>query len=69
MASARIKSFTKEHGFGRIEHPEHGELLFDFEACNFPPEEGDEVEVGEVIKDRRGKLRAKKVTCPAKPRK
>ena len=46
---ARIKSFARDKGFGYIEHPEYGDLLFDFEACNFSPEEGDEVEV--VLKD------------------
>ena len=64
---AKIKSFSKEQGFGYIEHPEYGDLLFDFEACNFPPEEGDEVEVLEVGKRYNGDPKAKKVICPAKP--
>ena len=42
---ARIVKWTKEQGFGYIDHPEHGELLFDFEACDFEPEVGDEVVV------------------------
>jgi cold shock CspA family protein len=67
MALGRIKSFTKEKGFGYIDHPEHGEVLFDYEACNFEPEEGDEVEVGEVRKGYGGIIKARKVTCPAKP--
>jgi len=67
MALARIKSFSKEQGFGYIDHPEHGELLFDFEACDFNPEAGDEVEVQEVKAGYKGALRAKRVTCPAKP--
>lgn len=66
---ARIKSFSQEQGFGYIEHPEHGDLLFDFEACDFPPEEGDEVLVHEVATRRDGRLKAKRVSCPAKPRK
>ncbi|MBW2732572.1 MAG: hypothetical protein JRH20_09270, partial [Deltaproteobacteria bacterium] len=45
MALAKVKSFSKEQGFGYIVHPEHGDMLFDYEACNFNPEEGDEVEV------------------------
>lgn len=69
MALARITSFATEQGFGRIEHPEHGELIFDFEACDFNPESGDEVEVHEISKGYKGILRAKRVTCPAKPRK
>ena len=69
MAMARIKSFSKEQGFGYIDHPEHGDLLFDFEACDFPPEEGDEVEVVEFGKRYDGSPKAKRVTCPAKPRK
>jgi len=66
---ARIKSFAKDKGFGYIEHPEHGDLLFDFEACDFNPEVGDEVEVLEMGKRYDGSPKAKKVTCPAKPRK
>jgi cold shock CspA family protein len=63
----RIKSFSKEKGFGYIEHPEHGDLLFDFEACDFPPEEGDEVVVVEIGKRYNGQPKAKRVSCPAKP--
>lgn len=69
MAMAKVKSFSKEQGFGYIDHPEHGDLLFDFEACDFDPEEGDEVEVHEVAERRLGGYKAKRVTCPAKPRK
>ena len=64
---ARIKSFSREKGFGYVEHPEHGDLLFDFEACDFNPEVGDEVEVLEVAKRYNGSLKAKRVVCPAKP--
>ena len=66
MALGRIESFEMEKGFGYIEHPEHGKLIFDFEACNFTPVAGDEVEVGEIKESYAGK-RAKGVTCPAKP--
>jgi hypothetical protein len=65
---ARIKQWSNEQGFGYIEHPEHGDLLFDFESCDFHPEVGDEVEVLEVGKRYDGSLKAKKVICPAKPR-
>lgn len=65
---ARIKSWSNEQGFGYIEHPEHGDLLFDFEACDFNPEVGDEVVVEEVGKRYDGSLKAKRVICPAKPR-
>jgi len=65
----KIKSFSREQGFGYIDHPEHGELLFDFESCDFNPETGDEVEVLEVVKRYNGQLKAKRVTCPSKPRK
>lgn len=64
---ARIKSFSREQGFGYIEHPEHGELRFDFESCDFNPEEGDEVEVLEIGKGWDGSPKAKRVVCPAKP--
>ncbi|MDX2024538.1 MAG: hypothetical protein SF187_30130 [Deltaproteobacteria bacterium] len=63
----KIKSFNKQQGFGYIDHPEHGDLWFDFEACNFSPEPGDEVIIGEVGKRYDGKPKAKKITCPAKP--
>ena len=69
MALARIKSFSEEQGFGYIEHPEHGDLLFDFESCDFQPETGDEVEVLEIKEGYKGRLKAKQVICPAKPRK
>jgi hypothetical protein len=63
----KIKSFSKEQGFGYIDHPEHGDLLFDFESCDFNPEVGDEVEVIEIVKRYNGALKAKRVSCPAKP--
>jgi cold shock CspA family protein len=63
---ARIKSFSKEKGFGYIDHPELGDLLFDFEACNFRPEVGDEVDVVEIGKRFDGSPKAKKVICPGK---
>ncbi len=69
MAMGKIKSWSEEQGFGYIEHPEYGDLLFDFEACDFFPEVGDEVEVVEVGKRYDGSPKAKKVICPAKPRK
>jgi cold shock CspA family protein len=64
---ARIKSFKKDQGFGYIEHEEHGDMLFDYTACNFEPEEGDEVVVEEVGKRYNGDPKAVRVTCPAKP--
>ena len=67
MALYRIKSFTKDQGFGYIDHPEHGELLFDYSACNFEPAEGDEVEVHEVKPRYKSGFKAARVTCPAKP--
>ncbi|MBN2496161.1 MAG: hypothetical protein JXR96_16330 [Deltaproteobacteria bacterium] len=63
---ARIKSFSRQQGFGYIEHPELGDLLFDIEACDFSPEVGDEVEVVEIGKRFDGSPKAKRVTCPAK---
>ena len=66
MAAAKIKSWSDEQGFGYIEHPEHGDLLFDFEACDFHPEVGDEVEVTEFCKRYDGSLKAKKVVCASK---
>jgi cold shock CspA family protein len=68
MAKGKIKSWSEEQGFGYIEHPEYGDLLFDFEACDFFPEIGDEVEVVEVGKRYDGSLKAKKVVCPTKLR-
>ncbi|MCA9670382.1 MAG: hypothetical protein KC503_32525 [Myxococcales bacterium] len=67
MAQAVIKSFKKEQGFGYIDHPEHGDLLFDFEACNFEPEVGDVVEVTQIGKRYDGSPKAKAVICPSKP--
>ena len=67
MAKGRIKSFSEQSGFGYIEHPEYGELFFDYEACDFHPEAGDEVEVLEVTKRYDGSLKAKTVTCTSKP--
>ena len=64
---AFIKSWSEEQGFGYIDHPEHGELLFDFEGCDFLPALGDEVEVLEVTTRSDGSLKAMAVRCPAKP--
>jgi hypothetical protein len=66
---AQITSFSKTQGFGYIEDAEKGKLLFDFEACDFSPEVGDEVVIVEVGKRFDGSLKAKRVTCPAKPAK
>lgn len=64
---ASIKQWSKEQGFGYIEHPEHGDLLFDFEVCDFEPEVGDEVVVEQIGQRYDGSPKATKVTCPAKP--
>ena len=66
---ARIKQWSNEQGFGYIEHPEYGDILFDFEACDFSPEEGDEVEIREIGKRYDGSPKAIKVICPAKQKK
>jgi cold shock CspA family protein len=63
---ARIKSYSNQQGFGYIEHPEYGDLLFDFESCDFNPAVGDEVEVLQVKKRFDGTYKASRVTCPAK---
>ena len=63
----KIKSFKKDQGFGYIAHPDHGDLLFDYVACNFEPEEGDEIEILEMGKRYNGAPKATKVVCPAKP--
>ena len=67
--TGKIVEWSNENGFGYIEHPEHGRLLFDFESCDFNPEVGDEVVVEELAKRYDGSYKAKRVSCPAKPRK
>ncbi len=63
----KIKSFQKDQGFGYIDHPEHGDLLFDYTACNFEPAEGDEVVIEEMGKNYKGLPKPLKITCPEKP--
>ncbi len=55
---------------GLVVHPQHGELVFGSHACDFVPEEGDEViieSVEDCISSHTDTLRILGLTCPAKP--
>ncbi|MBN2724326.1 MAG: SRPBCC domain-containing protein [Deltaproteobacteria bacterium] len=63
---ATIRSWKKEQGFGYVEHPELGEVMFDYDGCDFEPTEGDKVLLLVLKKTWNGKPKCKRIACPAK---
>jgi uncharacterized protein YndB with AHSA1/START domain len=61
-----IKSWKKEHGFGYIDHPELGDVMFDYDGCDFEPEPGDKVVLLRLKKTWNGKPKCKRLACPDK---
>jgi hypothetical protein len=45
LIAARVKEFTKEHGFGIVTLADGREVPFDVTACTFEPKKDDEVRV------------------------
>ncbi|MBU1218758.1 SRPBCC domain-containing protein [Myxococcota bacterium] len=61
-----VKSWKKEQGFGYVDHPEIGEVMFDYDGCDFEPVEGDKVLLLVIKKTWNGKPKCKRISCPAK---
>jgi uncharacterized protein YndB with AHSA1/START domain len=61
-----IKSWSKEQGFGYVTHPELGDIVFDYDGCDFEPDPGDKVLILVLKKSWDGKPKVKRIACPAK---
>ena len=61
-----IKSWSKEQGFGYVTHAELGDVVFDYDGCDFEPAPGDEVLLLVIAKAWNGKPKVKRIACPAK---
>lgn len=63
---AVIKSWSKEQGFGYVTHPQLGDIVFDYDGCDFEPAVGDDVVLLVLGKRFDGKPKVKRIACPAK---
>ncbi|MDY0000377.1 MAG: SRPBCC domain-containing protein [Polyangia bacterium] len=63
---AVIKSWSKEQGFGYATHPQLGDVVFDYDGCDFEPSPGDKVLLLVIAKAWNGKPKVKRIACPAK---
>ncbi len=63
---AEVVSWKKEQGFGYALHPELGEVMFDYDGCDFEPAVGDRVLLLQLKKAWNGKPKCKRIACPAK---
>jgi hypothetical protein len=61
-----IKSWSKEQGFGYVTHPQLGDIVFDYDGCDFEPAVGDDVVLLVLGKRFDGKPKVKRIACPAK---
>ena len=61
-----IKSWKKESGFGYVDHPELGDVMFDYDGCDFEPQAGDKVLLLKLKKTWNGKPKCKRIACPEK---
>ena len=61
-----IKSWSKEQGFGYVTHGQLGDIVFDYDGCDFDPEPGDQVLILVLAKRYDGKPKVKRIACPAK---
>ena len=61
-----IKSWSKEQGFGYVTHPQLGDVVFDYDGCDFEPAPGDKVLILVIGKRYDGKPKVKRIACPAK---
>lgn len=64
--NAVIKSWSKEQGFGYATHPQLGDVVFDYDGCDFEPAPGDKVLLLVIAKAWNGKPKVKRIACPAK---
>ncbi len=63
---AEVISWKKEQGFGYAQHPVLGEVMFDYDGCDFEPAVGDKVLLLQLKKAWNGKPKCKRIACPAK---
>jgi hypothetical protein len=63
---AVIKSWSKEQGFGYVTHEKLGDVVFDYDGCDFEPTVGDKVVLLVIGKRFDGKPKVKRIACPAK---
>ncbi len=63
---AQVISWKKEQGFGYALHPQLGEVMFDYDGCDFEPAVGDKVVLLQLKKAWNGKPKCKRISCPAK---
>ena len=63
---AVIKSWSKEQGFGYVTHEELGDVVFDYDGCDFEPSIGDQVILLVLGKRFDGKPKVKRIACPDK---
>ena len=64
--NAVIKSWSKEQGFGYATHAQLGDVVFDYDGCDFEPAPGDKVLLLVIAKAWNGKPKVKRIACPAK---
>jgi len=63
---AEVSSWKKEQGFGYAQHPVLGEVMFDYDGCDFEPAVGDRVLLLQLKKAWNGKPKCKRIACPSK---
>ncbi len=63
---AEVTSWKKEQGFGYAQHPVLGEVMFDYDGCDFEPAVGDKVLLLQLKKAWNGKPKCKRIACPSK---
>ena len=64
--NAVVKSWSKEQGFGYATHAQLGDVVFDYDGCDFEPAPGDKVLLLVIGKRYDGKPKVKRIACPAK---
>lgn len=61
-----IKSWSKEQGFGYVTHAKLGDIVFDYDGCDFEPAAGDKVLILVIAKSWNGQPKVKRIACLAK---
>lgn len=61
-----IKSWSKEQGFGYVTHEKLGDIVFDYDGCDFEPSPGDKVLILVIAKSWNGQPKVKRIACLAK---
>jgi hypothetical protein len=64
--NAVVKSWSKEQGFGYVTHAKLGDIVFDYDGCDFEPAAGDKVLLLVLGKRYDGQPKVKRISCPSK---